>query len=110
MQVVGGVEIMMMDEQKAYNKNGLVYLHIFPFLMPHPRLISEDEPLYIGVNCDGERIGITDREGLLLALGQLNSAGLLEYYHPSYNGIRSCISWAASKGSWEAKRTFLVTR
>jgi glycosyltransferase involved in cell wall biosynthesis len=77
MQVVGGVEIMIMDEQKSYNKNDAIYLHIYPFLMPNPRLVSENESLYIGINCNGERIGVTDREGLLSAFSQLNPAGLL---------------------------------
>jgi glycosyltransferase involved in cell wall biosynthesis len=75
--VVGGVEIMIMDEQKDYNNRGITYLQLFPFLMPNPRLLSENEPLFIGINCDGKRIGVTDRNGLLLALNQINVERLL---------------------------------
>ncbi len=77
-QNVGGVEIRIMDEQKAYNKGDIDYLHIYPILARHPELGNELR--YFGINCNGDGIGVTDREGLLSTLTQLHTKRLLDIF------------------------------
>jgi len=75
-KVVAGVEIMIMDEEIAYNSRKISYLNIFPILESKLRLVSDDEPFYVGINCNGKRIGVADTEGLLSAIDALFPAKL----------------------------------
>jgi hypothetical protein len=59
-----------MDEQEAYNRLNLGYLHLYPHV-PNPRVVDESDPLQIGVNYNGTKLGITDRQGLLAAVDAL---------------------------------------
>jgi glycosyltransferase involved in cell wall biosynthesis len=63
----------------ATNSIGISYLHLYPNTLK-PTLARQNEPFYIGVNCDGMNIGISDGDGLLIALKQLESKRLRDVY------------------------------
>jgi len=71
----GGVQIKISDEQATYNNNGISYLHIYPY-RPSPFLAFEDKPFYLGINCDGKNIGISEGEGFLLVLKKIKTKRL----------------------------------
>lgn len=74
--IIGGVQLAVMDEQVAYNKRGIDYLHIYP-LITNPRLLLNSEPFKIGLNCNGKDIGAINSEKFLNVLKRLTSKQLL---------------------------------
>ena len=77
-QAVGGVEIKILDEQRTFNEKGINYIHLCPFHIPHQRLVSENEPLYIRIRCNGEAVGMTDRQILLFVLKKIAAKKVLD--------------------------------
>ena len=70
LEVTGGVQVYIADEQASANQSGTSYLHIFPFNKGIV-LSPEDTLFYIGVNVDGGFVGITEIRELLRALRKL---------------------------------------
>jgi len=68
---VGGVQILVADEQAAFNRQNETYLHIAPavarmMLAPH-----SDEPLPIHLTVDGAYEGLTTYDDLIQVLAEL---------------------------------------
>jgi hypothetical protein len=63
----------------ALNARGISYLHIYPYNQKLT-LAREDEPFYLGINCDGKKVGVSDRDQFMAALGQLRSRKLINVY------------------------------
>jgi FkbM family methyltransferase len=78
-QSIGGVQIMVSDEQLSHNARGISYLHLYPYT-PRPTLSRDDEPFYIGINCDGRMIGVAQGDDLFAALAQLRDKKLVNIY------------------------------
>lgn len=71
-QSTGGVQIKISDEQVTHNSKGIGYLHLYPYT-PKPTLVREHEPFYIGINCNGRDMGVSDGNELMTCLMQLTS-------------------------------------
>ena len=68
---VGGVQILVSDEQLAFNARGEAYLHIAPWT-PRLSLAPPDEaPFYLHATLDGAYVGTTTYGDLATALASL---------------------------------------
>ena len=68
---IGGVQILVSDEQLAFNARGEAYLHIAPAV---PRLTLAPEgasPFYVHATLDGAYVGVTTYADLAHALAEL---------------------------------------
>ena len=74
LQVVGGVQLKLADQQQEMNKQGLGYLHISPFLV-RPTLDFSQQPGVMRLNLDGQFLGFADDDTLLAVLKTLVEAG-----------------------------------
>ena len=63
-RIVGGVQLVINDEQVSYNERGIDYLHIYPFIT-NPRLLANQGPFIIGIDCNGKNIGAINRGDFL---------------------------------------------
>lgn len=77
--ITGGVQVRISDEQISLGLEGISYLHLYPFFRRN-YLVQEDESFYVGINCDGVEIGVTDRKGLLYALKRKGSTYLKDIH------------------------------
>ena len=75
-RIVGGVQLVVNDEQVTYNERGIDYLHIYPFIT-NPRLLRNHESFVIGINCNGKSIGALNSGDFLAVLKRLKSKRLL---------------------------------
>jgi len=70
--ITGGTQAYIADEQRVANRKGESHLHIYPFRKRN-NLISDDSPLYLGLNLDGEEFIETEANELLTALKELQT-------------------------------------
>ena len=73
--VTGGVQVTVADEQRKVNREGLGYLHVYPF-KAIKILAEEISPLYLCLNLDGQPIGETESGELIMALNLLKDKKL----------------------------------
>ena len=70
-QAVGGVQILVSDEQLAFNARGGAYLHIAP-VTPRLALAPEGEaPFHLHATLDGTYVGVTTYADLAAVLNEL---------------------------------------
>ena len=77
LQVVGGVQLKIADQQKEMNLQGRAYLHLSPSLV-RDMLDYSDHPGVMRLNLDGEFVGYVDDETLLTVLAALVESGGLK--------------------------------
>jgi len=71
---IGGVQILVSDEQLAFNARGEAYLHIAP-AVPRQTLAPEGaSPFYVHATLDGAYVGVTTYADLAHALAELRPA------------------------------------
>ncbi|MFZ3070595.1 MAG: rhamnan synthesis F family protein [Anaerolineaceae bacterium] len=76
LEVTGGVQVIIMDEQAHLNRTSVSYLHLFPHIKGKLLITGGNAPCFIGVNLDGAFLGNTEVHELLEALGGLPSKSL----------------------------------
>lgn len=64
LEIVGGLQLKIADEQLEVNRSGKGYLHIFPY-ESSLTLMEFDEESVIGINLNGEWVGFTNPQTLL---------------------------------------------
>ena len=74
-RIVGGVQLVVVDEQAAYNERGIDYLHIYP-LITNPGLPGKYEPSILGININGKNIGALNGQDLIRILRRYKSKHL----------------------------------
>lgn len=57
LKVPGGIQNCISDEQSGYNKNGIGYLHLYPFNLK-PTVLLENKEFYIAINCNEVELGV----------------------------------------------------
>ena len=70
LQVVGGVQLKISDQQSEMNQQGQAYLHLSPYLV-RKTLDHSDQPGVMCLNLDGHFVGYVDDETLLITLAAL---------------------------------------
>lgn len=68
--VLGGVEILVGDEQRLCNSNQVGHLHLFP-TNPRPTLARPDQPFFISINCNGQQVTECQADLALQAIEKL---------------------------------------
>lgn len=71
----GGVQVFISDEQKSCNLNAVSYLHLYPYKFSQ-FLLMESTSQLIGMNLDGEYLGVCEIDSLIGALHQIHSIKL----------------------------------
>ena len=76
LQVVGGVQLKVADQQKEMNELGQSYLHLSPYQV-RSTLDFSNQPGVMMVNLDGQHLGFADDETFLAVLSTLIQADAL---------------------------------
>ena len=77
LNITGGAQVTIADEQRQSNQANLGYLHIYPYKKRN--LLAEDNALlYLGLNLDGKHLGDTEAEELIAALRDLQGKQLVQ--------------------------------
>lgn len=76
LDITGGAQVTISDEQRLANKAGQSYLHIYPYKKTQT-LLSDESILYLGLNLDGKTLAETESSELLKALAELRDKQLI---------------------------------
>lgn len=80
LEVVGGVQLKLADQQLEMNEQGIAYLHLSPFLVRNTLDFSQ-APGVTKLYLDGKFVGYADDETLLSNLAMLVKSGTLTDVH-----------------------------
>ncbi len=70
---IGGVQILVADEQAAFNRQNETYLHLAPAVARLMLAPGAEEPFLLHLTIDGGYIGLTSYDDLIQALAELKS-------------------------------------
>ena len=104
LNITGGAQVALADEQRKTTQSGLSYLHIFPFTK-RSTLADENAPLYLGINLDGKHLGNTEADELITTFRELNDKQLvqLSIHHSmglNFKTLQALLNLANGKGSF----------
>ena len=70
-ETTGGVQVYIAHEQKSVFRDGTSYLHLFPHAFGLNLLLDEDPNFLVGINLDGEHLGVSQIDALIEAIAAL---------------------------------------
>ncbi|HSQ17084.1 MAG TPA: rhamnan synthesis F family protein [Anaerolineales bacterium] len=70
-ETTGGVQVYIAHEQKSVFRDGTSYLHLFPDVFGLNLLLDENANFWVGINLDGEHLGVSEINAVIEAIGAL---------------------------------------
>ncbi len=104
LNIIGGAQVAIADEQRKNSWEGHSYLHVFP-IKKQKILTDEHSPLYLGLNLDGKYLGVTEAEELITAMSELKDKQLvqLSIHHTmgfNFKTLQALLTLADGKGTF----------
>lgn len=102
LNITGGSQVIMADEQCLANRAGISYLHIYPYRRVK-MLVNDETLLYLGLNLDGEYLADTEGNELITALNEVDGIHLdqLSIHHTmgfNHKILQSLLEFSGKKG------------